>query len=81
MISDQETLTDLDEFFAPWGKSITLKKVVFDSGLQMMRVTVREKNRFTMLDLDTETALHLARQLTDWAAQANEAMAKLPPST
>ena len=79
MISDQETVSDLDEFFAPWGKSINLKTVVFDSGLQMMRVTVREKNRFTMFDLDTETALHFANRLGEWATQANHAMAELTP--
>ncbi|MBF0129763.1 MAG: hypothetical protein HQL33_07200 [Alphaproteobacteria bacterium] len=80
MITDQETETDLETFLAPWGKSINLKSVVYDSGLEMLRVTIREKKRFTMLDLDTGTARHLAQRLVEWAERADEAMSKLPPA-
>lgn len=77
---EQETTHDLDHFPAPWGKEVSLKAVDYDSGLKMLRVTIREKNRFTMLDLDVETANHLADQLREWAAKAKAAMDALPPT-
>ncbi|VBB69818.1 hypothetical protein RIEGSTA812A_PEG_1291 [invertebrate metagenome] len=69
-----ETLTFLDKLLAPWGKEIDLKAVDYESGLQMLRVTIREKSRFTLIDLDTETASKLASHLAAWAEQAKRNM-------
>ncbi|MEO5374754.1 MAG: hypothetical protein H7840_10805 [Alphaproteobacteria bacterium] len=77
MSDNQETVTEIDKFVCPWGKEITLKAVDFDSGLKFIRVTIREKSRFTMLDLDVDTAEHFARELLDWAGKAREAMKDL----
>ncbi|KAF0137394.1 MAG: hypothetical protein FD153_1691 [Rhodospirillaceae bacterium] len=65
-----ETLSPLDKFPAPWGKEIDLKRVDYESGLKMLRITIRERSRFTILDLDAQTALKLAGHLTAWAGQA-----------
>ncbi|KAF0117837.1 MAG: hypothetical protein FD149_991 [Rhodospirillaceae bacterium] len=74
MNSEMETLTPLNRFPAPWGKEIDLKAVAYESGLAMLRITIREGKRFTQLDLDTATALTLSQHLKDWAEQA-----KTPP--
>ena len=66
-----ETLTFIEKFHAPWGKEIVLKKVYYESGLQMLRITIRENNRLTLIDLDTATALKLATHLNTWAAQSH----------
>ncbi|MBF0560552.1 MAG: hypothetical protein HQL37_00780 [Alphaproteobacteria bacterium] len=81
MSSEQESVVSLERFLAPWGKEVTLQTVDYDSGLKIMRVTIREKHRFTTLDLDTETALHLSRSLAEWAEQAVATMPlNSPPS-
>lgn len=72
MNTEIETLTPLEKFLAPWGKEISLKTVDYESGLKMLRITIREKNRFTLIDLDTETASKLADHLTAWAKQAQK---------
>lgn len=65
-----ETITHLDRFLIPWGKEIDLKIVKYESRLKMLRITIREKNRFTVIDLDTEAASKLADYLTTWAKHA-----------
>ncbi len=70
-----ENATFLDKFPAPWGKEIFLKTVNYESGLKMLRITIRERNRFTLVDLDTETASKLASHLSTWATHARKNMA------
>ena len=69
-----EILTFLEKFQAPWGKEISLKTVDYESGLQMLRITIREKSRFTLIDLDTETASKLANHLTTWATRVQKSL-------
>jgi len=69
MNDGMETLTSLDRFPAPWGKEIDLKAVAYESGLAMLRITIREGKRFTQLDLDAATALKLGQFLQVWAEQ------------
>ncbi len=71
-----EVLTFLDKFPAPWGKEIVLKTVDYESGLKMLRITIREKSRLTLVDLDTETASKLATHLSAWARHAQQDMAR-----
>lgn len=72
MKTDLETLTQIDKFPAPWGKEIDLKTVSYASGLTMLRITIREKNRFTLMDLDAETASKLAAHIAAWIQQVSE---------
>lgn len=65
-----ETVHSVDKFLVPWGKEIDLKVIDYDSGLGMVRMTIREKHRFTMVDLDRDSALKLARHLLAWAETA-----------
>ena len=63
-------LGDLDSFDAPWGKKVVLQKVEYEGGMVMLRVRIKEGSRFTLLDLDGESAQRLARGLNAWADQS-----------
>lgn len=58
--------TLIDRFLAPWGKEIDLKTVDYTEGLVMLRITIREKNRFTLVDLDIDTAMRLVTHIEEW---------------
>ncbi len=52
---------------APYGRVIRLEEVDFESGMRLLRVTIREGARFTILDLDAPTAALWGRAMSDWA--------------
>ncbi|MSO84757.1 MAG: hypothetical protein EXR02_04310 [Rhodospirillales bacterium] len=60
-------LGDLDSFDAPWGKKIVVQKVKYEGGLTMLRVRIKEGSRFTLLDLDAQSARRLGQGLLAWA--------------
>ena len=60
-------LGDLDAFDAPWGKKVVIQKIEYEGGLVLLRVRIKEGSRFTLLDLDAESAKRLAKSLNAWA--------------
>jgi hypothetical protein len=52
---------------APYGRVIRLDEVDFESGMRLLRVTIREGGRYTILDLDAATAAQWGRTMSDWA--------------
>ena len=54
---------------APYGREIWLSEVDFESGMKLLRVTIREGTRYTILDIDAETANRWAQLMGDWAAE------------
>jgi hypothetical protein len=62
-----ETKERLETLKAPYGREVRLDDVRFDSGMRLLRVTIREGMRLTVLDLDAETALAWAKTMTQWA--------------
>ncbi|MBF0250228.1 MAG: hypothetical protein HQL35_06320 [Alphaproteobacteria bacterium] len=66
-MSMHESVTDMEVIDAPWNKELTISETVFEGGFKMIRVRIREKKRFTDLELDYVTAGHLAQLLGDWA--------------
>jgi len=62
-----ETVTRLERFQAPYGREVTLDDVVHESGMKMLRITVREGRRFTIFDLDAPTAAHFGSGLLNWS--------------
>jgi hypothetical protein len=67
-----ETKERLETLTAPYGREVRLDDVRFESGMRLLRVTIREGMRITVLDLDAETALALSRTMVDWAGRVNE---------
>lgn len=52
---------------APWGREMRLIRLKFDSGFEMLRLSIKEGKRFTTLDLDLETADKLAELIGGWS--------------
>lgn len=65
-----ETVSRLEEFSAPYGREIVLEDILHESGMRMLRLRIREGNRFTILDLDPETAGHWGAVMSAWANRA-----------
>lgn len=63
-----ETVTRLERFQAPYGREVELHEVLYENGMKVLRLRIREGNRFTIMDLDPDTAAHWARVMGDWAA-------------
>ena len=51
----------------PFGRTVKLQDVVHDGGLRMLRMTYREGRRFTIIDLDDNSAKSFGDDLIDWA--------------
>ena len=62
-----ETVEELQNFGAPYGRQIKLEDVTFESGMRLLRVTIREGRRFTILDIDANAAAQWGRAMTAWA--------------
>jgi hypothetical protein len=67
---NDEVKTRIETISAPYGREIWVDDVRFDSGMRLVRVTIREGRRFTVLDLDAATSRKLADSLTTWSAPA-----------
>jgi hypothetical protein len=63
----EERVVPVDEFDAPYGRKIKLEAVEHESGLRMLRLRIREGNRFTILELDEITARHWGAAMCSWA--------------
>lgn len=61
-----EKITHLNSIDLPYGKNIALQNVDYENGTKVLRVRVREGNRFTIFDLDVNTAGLLSDELRAW---------------
>ena len=52
---------------APYRREVWLDDVQFESGMRLLRVTIKEGRRFTQLDLDEATAERWGQSMLDWA--------------
>ncbi len=62
----EEEKERLELLVAPFGREVRLDEVRFESGMRLLRVTIREGKRITVLDLDAETALAWAKAMALW---------------
>ncbi len=62
----------LSTLVAPFGREVRLDEVRFESGMRLLRVTVREGKRITQLDIDANTASAWADVMKQWAARQAE---------
>ena len=65
----ETTVTRLNRFNAPYGKVVTLENVVYENGMRVLRIHIREGNRFTVMDIDESTASNWGTAMNDWAGQ------------
>jgi hypothetical protein len=63
----EETKTRIASVDAPYRREIWLDDMRFESGMRLLRVTIKEGRRFTQLDLDDATADRWGQIMVDWA--------------
>jgi len=68
----ETTVTRLDKFSAPYGKEVTLEDVAYENGMRVLRIHIREGNRFTVMDIDEKTASSWAAGMAAWVDQVPE---------
>jgi hypothetical protein len=59
---------EIGEIEAPYRRKIKLDEIAYESGLTMLRLTIREGARYTILEIDDDTAAKWGRMMLDWAA-------------
>lgn len=61
--------TPLDKFKVPLGgQEIELQQLDFETGgMSFLRTRIREKSRFTVFDIDPQTAAYWGQALLRWA--------------
>ena len=64
-------ITPLDRFRVPLGgQEIELQQHVHDAGgMSLLRTRIREGSRFTIFDIDPQTAEHWGQALLRWARE------------
>jgi len=67
-----EIKTRIAALEAPYRREVWLDDVEYESGMRLLRVTIKEGRRFTQLDLDQGTAKQLGETLLDWAQRNRE---------
>lgn len=67
-----ESKTRIAALEAPYRREVWLDDVRFESGMRLLRVTIKEGRRITQLDLDEEAAGQWGQAMLDWARRAKE---------
>jgi uncharacterized protein DUF6967 len=65
MDSDEKHL--LETFELPFGQRIDFFEMVFEDDVRLIQVRIKEKSRFTIFNLDPDTAQAMGDRLRDWA--------------
>jgi len=68
-VDDQ--ITSIDKFVLPIGRQeIELQRIVYESGgMPLLRVRIREGKRFTVFDMDPESAGRWGQAMLAWVAE------------
>lgn len=66
----EETVTTLTTIDAPYGRKVVLEAVEHASNMRMLRINIREGRRFTVMDIDEDTALRWSTAMSAWAGQS-----------
>jgi hypothetical protein len=59
--------TRLTTVAAPYGREVRLDEVAYASGMKLLRVTIREGARYTVIELDATAAIEWADAMRRWA--------------
>jgi hypothetical protein len=58
---------EIGEIAAPYGRNVKLDEVAYESGMTLLRVTIREGGRFTILEIDAAAAGQWGEMMMEWA--------------
>jgi hypothetical protein len=64
-----EKVTRLDKFAAPYGREVTLENVDYENGMRVLRIHIREGNRFTVMDINDAIASQWSEVMSTWVRQ------------
>jgi hypothetical protein len=59
--------TRLTAISAPYGREVRLDDVAYPSGMRLLRLTIREGARYTVMEIDAATAHEWANAMRAWA--------------
>ena len=65
-----EAVTVLDQFTAPYGREVRLENVAYENDTRVLRIRIREGNRFTVMDIDEKTAAQWGSLMHAWVRQS-----------
>ncbi|PWB55250.1 MAG: hypothetical protein C3F18_05980 [Nitrosomonadales bacterium] len=72
-----DELISLDKFLStPYRQEIELQQVKHEAGFNTLRLRIREVKRFTIFEIDRETAVHWGNALLDWAKTQEQGATK-----
>ncbi len=66
----EETVKTLTRIDAPYGRKIVLESVEHESELRMLRIRIQEGRRFTIMDIDEDTAERWSTVMSAWASKS-----------
>lgn len=74
------TITPLEKLICPLGgQVIELQQLDYDAGgMSLLRTRIREKSRFTVFEIDPQTALLWGQALLSWAQTQTQTPAAAP---
>lgn len=68
-----DQVNSLEKFTCqPFRQEVELQQVDHAAGYSSLRLRIREGKRFTIFDIDAQTAAHWAQALADWADKQGE---------
>jgi hypothetical protein len=72
-----DQIKKLDRFTVPLGgQEIELQQVDYESGgMSLLRIRIRERSRFTVFEIDPDTAARWGQALMQWAQRQSPAAA------
>ena len=70
-MNEADSKQRLDTIEAPYNRTVWLDEVKFESGMRLMRVTIREGRRITQIDIDAETAAHWGKAMVGWSGTSD----------
>jgi hypothetical protein len=68
-VSDH-TRTAIETITAPYGREIRLDEIAYETGMKLMRLTIREGSRYTILEIDSRTAQAWGQAMLGWAGKS-----------
>lgn len=57
---------------APYRREVWLDEMKFESGMRLLRVTIKEGRRFTQLDIDEATAEEWSQAMLGWVRRIKQ---------
>ena len=68
-MTEAEESVLIKNFELPFHRKCSFKDITFVGGMKALRMTFQERKRFTMIDLDPNSATELAESLLAWAQE------------